>query len=714
MSDQLDNTSEGPYEFPFQDPDLPTETRIDNLISLLTTEEKVLCLSTNPSIPRLLVRGSGHVEGLHGLALGGPGSWGKDYPITTTTFPQAIGMASTWDPEIVEKMAAAEAYEARYAFQHPAYNRGGLVVRAPNADLGRDPRWGRTEECYGEDPYLNGTLASAYVRGLQGPHPKYWCAAALLKHFLANSNEDEREYSSSDFDERLFHEYYAVPFRMAIVAAGSRAFMAAYNKHNGIPCTTHPVLKNIAVSEWQQDGIICTDGGAFKLLVNKHKYYPDLYQAAAACIRAGITQFLDDFQESILGALERELLSVSEIEAAIRGNFRVMIRLGLLDPKGRVPYATIGDDGEKEPWLREDHKSLVRHATCESIVLLKNAGGLLPLKAESIKSVVMVGALADRVLLDWYSGSLPYAITPIDGLRERLAGTQVQVNTVTGNDKSEAVRRARQADVAILCVGNHPTGDAGWARVGRDSYGKEAVDRKSVELEDEALIKAVFAANPNTIVVLVSSFPYAIEWTNDNVPAIVHMTHNSQEMGHALADVIFGDYNPGGRLVQTWFRSTAQLAPRLDYDIRCGHTYLYSEHQPLYPFGFGLSYTSFSYDKLRVSPTLASDEAPIKVEVDVKNTGTRSGDEVVQLYVRHVESAVPRPIKELKGFRRVNLLPGQTRTISFELPLSHLAYWNAADRCFSVEKGQVEILIARNSAQPELKAAVTIARDYAV
>src|SRR5664280_2090153 len=425
MSEQRQNPISSTYQFSFQDPDLPIETRIDNLISLLTLEEKVQCLSTNPSVPRLQICATGHVEGLHGLALGGPGSWGKDRPITTTTFPQAIGMAATWDPDIIERMAKAEAYEARYAFQSSQYGRGGLVVRAPNADLGRDPRWGRTEECYGEDPYLSGTLASAYVRGLQGPHPRYWCAAALLKHFLANSNEDEREYSSSDFDERLFHEYYSVPFRMAIVDGGSRAFMAAYNKYNGIPCTTHPVLRDITVNEWNQDGIICTDGGAFKLLVNKHEYYSDLYEAAAACIRAGITQFLDD------------------------------------------------------------HKALVRHATQASIVLLKNFGNLLPLQTHSVQSVVMIGPLADRVMLDWYSGTLPYAVTPLDGLRERLATTRVQVQAVTNNDKSDAVRLARQCDVAILCVGNHPTGDAGWARVGRDSYGKEAVDRRMLDLEDE-------------------------------------------------------------------------------------------------------------------------------------------------------------------------------------------------------------------------------------
>ena len=701
------------YQFPFQNPELSVEARIDSLISLLTLEEKVHCLSTNPSIPRLQIRATGHVEGLHGLALGGPGNWGNDFPVTTTTFPQAIGLAATWDPDIVEQVAAAEAYEARYAFQSPAYLRGGLVIRAPNADLGRDPRWGRTEECYGEDPYLNGALASAYVRGLQGKHSRYWCTAALLKHFLANSNEDERAYSSSDFDERLFHEYYSVPFRVAIVEAGSRAFMAAYNKYNGIPCTTHPVLKTIAVQEWNQNGIICTDGGAFKLLVHKHQHYPNLAEAAAACIRAGITQFLDDFKDSVFAALESGLLAIHEIETAIRGNFRVMIRLGLLDPPELVPYASIGQQGEPEPWSSDEHRALARVVTQKSVVLLKNSEKLLPLQSESIDSIVLVGDLADRVLLDWYSGTLPYAITPLDGIRDRLKNTSVQVRAVTGNDKSDAVRLARLSDIAIVCVGNHPTGNAGWARVGRDSYGKEAVDRKSIELEDEALIKAVYAANPRTVVVLISSFPYSIEWTKQEIPAILHITHNSQEMGRALADVIFGDVNPGGRLVQTWPRSDEQLAPRLDYDIRHGHTYLYSSREPLFPFGFGLTYTSFEYSNFRVQNARITGDDTIVAKVDVVNTGLRSGDDVIQLYVRFPNSLVPRPLRELKGFRRTTLEPRQSLTVTFELPVKKLAYWDVLGQSFVVEDGPVELHIARNSAESVLTATLMIVPQLA-
>src|ERR1700690_2413033 len=490
-------------DHPFRNPDLGAEERISNIISLLTLDEKLDCLGTDPSVARLGIKGSGHVEGLNGLALGGPGRWGRDHPVPTTTFPQAIGLAETWDPDVVREVAAIEAYEARYAFQNRRYRTGGLVVRAPNADLGRDPRWGRTEECYGEDPYFNGVLAVAFVRGLQGDHPRYWCCAALLKHFLANSNENERERSSSNFDDRSFREYYSVPFRMAIQEGGERAYMAAYNAYNGVPCTTHPILADVTVAEWKQDGIICTDGGAFRLLVDAHRAYPDLVEPAAATIRAGITQFLADYRGSVRAALDRGLLSEADIDDAVRPNFRVMIRLGLLDPPAMVPYSTIGDSDE-EPWQSEAHRSAVLRAPQKSIVLLKNDGRLLPLDKDEIKSVAVIGPLADRVLVDWYSGTPPYAVCPLEGIRSKVAG-RVVVRHVTNNDDSDAVRVARESDVCIVCVGNPPTGDAGWAQVTRRSYGREAVDRQSLELEDEALVRRVWEANPRTVVVLIAS-----------------------------------------------------------------------------------------------------------------------------------------------------------------------------------------------------------------
>jgi beta-glucosidase len=692
-------------QYPFQNPDLPDEARIDQILALMTLEEKIECLSTNPSVPRLGIRGTGHVEGLHGLALGGPGQWGKDRPIPTTTFPQAIGLGETWDPSLLEGVAAIEAYEARYFFQHASYQRGGLVVRAPNADLGRDPRWGRTEECYGEDPFFAGCMAAAFVRGLQGDHPHYWRAAALLKHFLANSNEDERESSSSDFDQRLWREYYSVPFRMAI-EAGSRAFMAAYNAHNGIPCAVHPMLNEIARREWHQDGIICTDGGAFKLLMKAHRGYPDLFQAAQGTVRAGITQYLDDFRASVLGAVEQGLLSETEIEQAIRPNFRVMLRLGLLDPPELVPYSRIGE-GDPVPWECQDHQAFVRQVTQKSVVLLKNANSFLPLDRQGLRSIAVMGALADRVLVDWYSGTLPYSVTPVDGIR-RAVGAHTAVHLAISNDVSDAVRLAREADVCVVCVGNHPTGDAPWAEVTRPSYGREAVDRRSLELEEEWLIRKVLAANPRTVVVLIASFPYAIEWTEEHVPAILHLSHNSQELGTALADVLFGDYNPGGRLVQTWPRSLDQLPPMMDYDLRHGRTYLYFVGEPLYPFGYGLSYTSFAYADLETSASELEAHGELGVRLQVSNTGVRLGDEVVQLYLRHVRSRVPRPLRELKGFRRVTLEPGETKAVVFSLPATHLAYWDTHQGRFRVEDGEVEILVGRSSRQIELRQTIRV------
>src|SRR5450432_2863908 len=273
--------------YPFLDSSLPVEKRIDNILQLLTVEEKINCLGTNPTVTRLGIMGTGHSEGLHGLALGVPGGWGRKEPVATTNFPQAIGMAETWDPDLIKQAAEIEGVEARYLTQTEKYKRAGLVIRAPNADLGRDPRWGRTEECYGEDPFFNGTLVVAFIKGLQGNDPKYWQASSLMKHFLANSNENGRDSSTSDFDERQFREYYSVPFRMGI-EAGSRAFMAAYNSYNGIPCVVHPMLEEIARGEWGNDGIICTDGGAMKLLTDAHKYVPDYAHSCAAIIKCNV------------------------------------------------------------------------------------------------------------------------------------------------------------------------------------------------------------------------------------------------------------------------------------------------------------------------------------------------------------------------------------------------------------------------------------------
>jgi beta-glucosidase len=690
-----------PADAPFRNPEAPLEARIDDLFSRMTLEEKVQCLSTNPSVPRLGIVASGHVEGLHGLSQGGPGKWGKDDPIPTTTFPQAIGLGETWDPDLVREVAALEGHEARFVFHRSGGKRGGIVVRAPNADIGRDPRWGRTEECYGEDAYFNGVMTQAFVRGLQGEHPRYWQAASLMKHFLANSNENERGNSSSSFDERLWREYYSVPFRKG-VEAGSRAFMAAYNCYNGVPCHVHPMLERIARGDWGQDGIICTDGGGFKQLVSEHRYFPTLVQAAEAVLRAGINQFLDDFKPSVNEAIARGLLTEVDVERAIRPNFRVMIRLGLLDPPELVPYTKIP---EKEPWLDASARALVRRVTQRSIVLLKNEGALLPLDERAIRSIAVIGSRADEVLLDWYSGTPPYSVTPLEGIRARL-GDRVAVRHAS--DGADAVKLAAESDLTIVVVGNPPEGDGPFGKATHPTYGKEAVDRSEITLPEESWIAEVLDANPRTVVVLVSSFPYAISWTKEHVPAIVHMTHNSQEMGHALADVLFGDVNPGGRLVQTWPRSLADLPPMMDYDLRHGRTYLYFEGDALYPFGYGLSYTTFAYSKLRTTSDELDTKKSLDVLVDIENTGGRAGDEVVQVYARYLASGVKRPLQQLVGFRRVTLGAGEKLTVTLPVDVTELAYWDVASQRFVVEPGQIEVRVGGSSRNIELTTTLVV------
>ena len=698
-------------DYPFRDPKLADDQRIADLLGRLTLEEKILLMSDHPKYPRLGLAFSGQVEGLHGLALGGPGGWGGrgKQPLPTTTFPQEKGLGATWDPELLKKIATLEGYEARYDYQNPVFERGGVVVRAPNADLSRDPRWGRTEESYGEDPFLVGTLTVAFAQGLQGPDPRHWQAASLMKHFLANENEDGRTHTSSDFGERLFREYYSVPFRMGFEQGGSRAVMAAYNAWNGTPMLIHPVLKDVMIKEWGNDGLICSDGGALGLLITSHKAFPDKEHGSAAAVKAGINNFLDTFIPDLRKALVDGLVTEADLDASLKNELRVFLRLGEMDPPGLDPYGKIGREtsGELPPWEQLQSKALARLVTDESVVLLKNDGNTLPLDRTKLKTIAVIGPWADQVLLDWYSGTPPYAVSTLDGIRE-AAGNGVKVLFADGSNPADAEALARSADVAIVVVGNHPECNAGWDQCPTPSNGKEDVDRKTIVLEQEALVKQVFQANPRTIEVLRASFPYAIVWSQQNLPAIVHITHNSQEEGHGLADVLFGDYSPAGRLTQTWPTGDAQLLPILDYDLTHGRTYLYSKDKPLYAFGYGLSYTRFTYEGLSVSAPTVKADGSVQVTVKVKNTGRRAGDEVVQLYVQHLGSMVERPRLELKGFKRVRIAAGTEQDVTMELKPRDLAYWDAVRHAWRVEKEQLRVLAGGSSDKLPVQATVEV------
>ena len=694
------------YTYLFQNTALSDDKRLDNLLSLMTIDEKVNALSTNLGVPRLGIRNTGHSEGLHGMALGGPGNWGgfkmvnyqrvpDIYP--TTTFPQAYGLGETWDTELIQKVADIEATEIRFYTQNSKYSIGGLVMRAPNADLARDPRWGRTEESFGEDPFLVSEMTVAFIKGLQGNNLRYWKSASLMKHFLANSNEDGRESTSSDFDNQLFNEYYAYPFRKGIEKGGSQAFMAAYNGWNGIAMTVHPVLEKIR-KEWNMKGIICTDGGALDLLINAHKAYPTRTEGSAAVVKAGVGQFLDNYRPYVYEALEKGMLTESDIDKAIRGNFYVALKLGLLDAdQTKLPYSHIGVTDTVSVWKDKKVQDFVRLVTAKSAVLLKNENKLLPLNKSRIKTIAVIGPRADEVLFDWYSGTPPYAVTILQGIKNAV-GNNVEVIYEATNEIDKAYLAAKKADIAIVCVGNHVYGtDPKWKYSPVPSDGREAVDRKALSLEQEDLVKIVHKANPNTVMVLVSSFPFAINWSQENIPAILHITNNSQELGNGLADVIFGDFNPAGRTNQTWVKSIADLPPMMDYDIRNGRTYMYAKEKPLYPFGYGLSYTSFDYSNASVSSPTLSKGKEIKVSVNIKNTGEMDGEEVAQLYVSFPQSKVVRPIKQLKDFKRAMIKKGESKVFEFTLNADELAYWNNEKDAYVIEPGTVNIMIGSSS-----------------
>ena len=685
----------------FNDPAINEEQRLDDLIARMTLDEKVDALGNNTQVPRLGIQASGSVEGLHGIVLGGP-TYGDRANTPTTGFPQAYGLGETWDTDLLHRVATYISTENRYLFQNAKYRKSGLIMWTPNVDLGRDPRWGRTEECYGEDAFLTSRLAVAFIKGIQGDHPKYWRNASLMKHFLSNSNEYGRTFSSSNYSDKLFREYYAYPFYKGVTEGESQALMTAYNAYNGTPCIMHPVLRNIVMKEWGLNGTLLTDGGAFRLLLSDHKRFDnDRAAAAAACIKAGITKFLDEYKDAVYEALHRKLISVEDIEKAIRGNLRISLKLGLLDHAEDNPYAAIGVTDTIAPWSKPETKVLVREATLKSVVLLKNKDHLLPLDRHKIKKIAVIGQRATEVLQDWYAGKPFYTVNVLDAIREE-AGNDIEVRYVKTNRMDSARTVAAWADVAIVCVGNHPTCDAGWEQAPVISEGKEAVDRQSLQLDQEDLLLQVAQTNPNTIGVLISSFPYAINRANQTVPALLHLTQCSQELGHAVSDVIFGHYNPAGRLTQTWVKNITDLPHMMDYDITHGRTYMYFKEKPLYPFGYGLSYTRFNYSGTTLNDRVIERGDTLRVCFNLKNSGDMNGDEVVQLYVSARKHTDKDPIKQLKAFQRISLRKGETKKVELT-PYTELQVWDEKQNRFILPDKEMTLEIGASSSDIRLR-----------
>lgn len=796
---------------PYKNPNLPVETRVDDLVSRMTLEEKVGQMVNNtPAIERLGVPAHDYWnEALHGVARSG----------VATVFPQAIGLAATWDTELMYRVADVISTEAR-AKHHEYARKGqfgryqGLTMWSPNINIFRDPRWGRGQETYGEDPYLTGQMGVQFVRGLQGNDPRYFKVIATPKHYAVHSGpEPERHSFDAITSERDLRETYLPAFRATILDGKAYSVMCAYNRTNGEPACANKKLIDILRGEWGFDGFVVSDCGAIYDIWKFHKVVATEMEASVLGVRGGTDLTCGTEYPTLVQAVKQGLISEKEIDTAVKRIMTSKFRLGLFDPPSMVAYARIPFSQNDTP----ENRQLALQTARKSIVLLKNANRTLPLKKD-LESIAVIGPNADLPEVLWgnYNGNASVLTTPLAGIQkavsrdtkviyapgsthagEALVSVPASALTVdgrqpgvkaeyfknqelrgpavttrvdaridfdwgryhptpqlTGDDFSvrwtgkltppesgayrlgftaddgarlyldgkllvdawtsnpnktvtkeialeggrsydlrmeyfqyhreniaklvwsyprlaermveEAVKAAQASDVSVMVLGISARLEGEEMNVPLEGF--RGGDRTDISLPkpQEALLKAVVATGKPVVVVVLSGSALAVNWANDNVPAILAAWYPGGEGGTAIADVLFGDYNPGGRLPVTFYKSVDQLPPFADYSMQ-GRTYRYFKGEPLYPFGYGLSYTNFAYDNLKIDSKAVKSGEPVKVSVEVTNAGERAGDEVVQLYLTDVAATAPVPIRTLVGFERIALRPREKRSVTFTI-----------------------------------------------
>ncbi len=830
-------------------PSLPIEERVADLVSRMTLEEKVSQMVFDaPAIERLDVpKYNWWNECLHGVGRAG----------VATVFPQAIGLAATWNPDLMHQMATATSDEAR-AKHHEAARRDireiytGLTFWSPNVNIFRDPRWGRGQETYGEDPYLTAQMGVAFVKGLQGDDPRYLKLVATPKHYAVHSGpESERHHFNAQVSGRDLRETYLLAFEACVKEAMAASVMGAYNRTNGEPCCASPtLLERILRQEWGFDGYVVSDCGAIYDIYAHHKVVDTPEEAAALAVKNGCELNCGEVYPALLDAVEQGLISEDIINRAVKRLFTARFRLGMFDPPEEVPYTQIPYEIIGSP----EHRELALRAARESIVLLKNENDLLPLRKD-LESIAVIGPNADNLqaLLGNYSGTPAKAVTPLEGIRKKIApstrlyyargcaladgvppqevipsthlrpvdadagetgltadyydnpkfGGKPVLSQVDGvvdfiwkdttpltgqwadsfavrwtgflvppksgiyrlgvrgfsayrlyldgelivdyqdihhpilktgeveldagrfyslrldyvsrgldpqvqllwslpniDHEARALEAAEKADVVIAVMGLSPSLEGEEMPVAVEGFtGGDRTDIR-VPRPQEELLKQVHALGKPVVLVLLNGSALAVNWAAECIPAIVEAWYPGQAGGEALADVLFGDYNPGGRLPVTFYQSVDDLPPFEDYDME-GRTYRYFRGEPLFAFGHGLSYTTFEFDNLHIDPSRVEVGGEVAISVDVTNAGDRAGDEVVQLYVRHLDANVPRPIKELKGFKRITLQPGECKTVTFTLHTHQLGYYDEAMR-YVVQPGTIEVMIGNSSKHVQL------------
>lgn len=827
-------------KLPYQDESLSVEERVEDLVSRMTLEEKVgQMMNDAPAILRLNVRAHEYWnECLHGVARAGK----------ATVFPQAIGLAATWDTDLIYRSAVAISDEARAKHHEALRNNSferyeGLTYWTPNVNIFRDPRWGRGQETYGEDPYLTARMGVSFVKGMQGDDPKYLKLVATPKHFAVHSGpEPERHFFDATTTKRDLYDTYLPAFEACVVEGKAYSVMAAYNRYMGKPCcASHQLLDDILRKDWGFEGYVVSDCNAIRDIHDYHNYVDSKEAAAAVAVKAGCDLNCGSRYKYLINAVAVGDITEDEIDVSLKRVFKARFKLGMFDAPESVPYASI----PMSVVSSEKHRALALETAQKSIVLLKNDNNTLPLKKD-IKSIAVVGPNANDldVLLGNYNGFPSRYFTPLEGIKNAVSkntklyyeagceliadksalslipaeflsfknekGLQAKYynnldlsgdpivtrveeginsnwnsNPVKGLNEARfsvaytgvlkvevsgeytlglhsssgyklaidgkvlidnweqpkrrvlegkvflekaksyqifiehahkgypaklkllwstpdktsferAIELAEKAEAIIFVGGISPRVEGEQMRV--DYAGFDGGDKTNIELPQvqKELIKALHATGKPVVLVLLNGSALAVNWENENLPAIVEAWYPGELGGTAIADVLFGDYNPSGRLPVTFYTSTRELLPFVNYSMK-GRTYRYYEGEPLYPFGYGLSYTQFDYKNLKLSKQKTGTTESCQISVEVTNVGDLKGDEVVQLYVKDVESSVKRPLKSLRGIQRISLKPGKSTSVSFEITPEDLSFFDTEQHKKIVEPGIFELGIGSAS-----------------
>ncbi|MFA7288075.1 MAG: glycoside hydrolase family 3 C-terminal domain-containing protein [Melioribacteraceae bacterium] len=696
---------------------LSLDERIETLISSTTLQEKISQMNYNaPAIERLgIPKYNWWNECLHGVARNG----------LATVFPQAIGIAAMWDKDLMFQIATAISDEARIKY-YDGIKDGtrdiyqGLTFWTPNINIFRDPRWGRGMETYGEDPYLTGELAVQFIKGLQGDDPKYFKTIATAKHFAVHSGpEPDRHTFNAEVSEYDLRETYLPAFKVSVQKANVQSLMCAYNSFRGRACCSNDSLLNeILRNEWGFKGYVVSDCWAISDIYKYHNEAKDATEASAFSVLAGTDLECGDSYSNLSDAVQSRMISENDLNKSLRRLFYAQFKLGMYDPPELVKYSKI------DPKLLDcdRHKALALEATRNSIVLLKNENNLLPLN-KMPKTIAVIGPNADdpEVLLANYNGVPSNSVTPLKGIINKV-GNVISVIYEKGcsiaehiplkeneilnkNEEVDAINAAKLSDIIILVMGLSPRLEGEEMDVPVEGFYKG--DRLTLDLPkiQQNLIRKIVAIGKPTVLVLLNGSAVSINWENDKIPAIIESWYGGQAAGTAIAEVLFGEINPSGKLPVTFYKSVDQLPNFKDYSMRSslnsfGRTYRYFTGDVLYPFGYGLSYTSFEYSNLRLNKNRISGSGEANVSIDIKNSGKMKGSEVVQLYTKGTfENGA---IKSLKGFLKINLNAGETKTVDFLINKETLQEYSN-EKGFIVYNGEHILLVGSSSAEKDLK-----------